>query len=516
MGKTAILYTRVSTDEQADRGYSLPHQEELLRRYCEMNNIEVVALFKEDYSAKTFNRPEWSKLLEIVKKSRGKIHHILFIKWDRFSRNVADAYGMISQLTRYGVDPQSIEQPLDMGIPESKIMLAFYLAAPEVENDRRALNVTAGMRRAKKDGRWMATAPKGYRNARNEQNKKIIAPSTDAPFVIEAFEDLLKGIYIQEEIRKKLYEKGFHCSKNNFNVLIRNPVYCGIIKIPAYKGEEEMLVKGQHDPLISAEFFWQVQDILNGRRPNHPVKHTRKDELPLRGFLICPKCGNNLTGSASRGKMGTRYFYYHCTPSCGVRYKAGMVNNDFIKELEKIQRQQEAIELYYEIMKTIFKKNGKDHSKEIQKVTEEIGKVKERLNRAQEMMLDGSIDPSDYRDIKKRYEDNINQLIRDRASLKRVDDNFEAYLDFTYTFLKNLSGSYIKATLEVKQMIVSSMYPKKLIYENFQYRTPEINEAVSLICLKDKDLREIKKGLNGEFSNQSHEVTPEGFEPPTL
>lgn len=54
---TAIIYIRVSTDEQADKGYSLRHQEETLRKYCELNNIRMLEVVKEDYSAKTFIRP---------------------------------------------------------------------------------------------------------------------------------------------------------------------------------------------------------------------------------------------------------------------------------------------------------------------------------------------------------------------------------------------------------------------------------------------------------------------------
>lgn len=170
--RKAILYIRVSTDEQADKGYSLQHQEERLRKYCELNNIEVVELFKEDHSAKTFNRPEFTKLLNSLKKHKAKAELLLFLKWDRFSRNTGDAYGMINTLNKLGVDPQAIEQPLDLDIPENKIMLAFYLAAPEVENDRRAMNVFAGMRRAKREGRWMGTAPKGYKNKLVENGKK--------------------------------------------------------------------------------------------------------------------------------------------------------------------------------------------------------------------------------------------------------------------------------------------------------------------------------------------------------
>lgn len=61
-----------------------------------------------------------------------------------------------------------------MSIPGNKMMLAFYLAAPEVENDRRALNVFYGMRRARKEERWMGRAPAGYINKATEDGKKYI------------------------------------------------------------------------------------------------------------------------------------------------------------------------------------------------------------------------------------------------------------------------------------------------------------------------------------------------------
>ncbi|WP_083401140.1 recombinase family protein [Pedobacter antarcticus] len=72
-----------------------------------------------------------------------------------------------------GIEPQPIEQPLDISIPENKMMLAFYLAAPEVENDRRALNTFHGMRRARKEGRWMGPAPIGYTNKVTEDGRKV-------------------------------------------------------------------------------------------------------------------------------------------------------------------------------------------------------------------------------------------------------------------------------------------------------------------------------------------------------
>ena len=132
MKRKAIIYIRVSTDEQADKGYSLKHQLERLEKFCELQNIEVAAVFNEDYSAKTFNRPEFIKLLAMLKKNKNVADMLLFTKWDRFSRNAGDAYGMINTLNKLGVEPQAMEQPLDLTVPENKIMLAVYLAAPEV------------------------------------------------------------------------------------------------------------------------------------------------------------------------------------------------------------------------------------------------------------------------------------------------------------------------------------------------------------------------------------------------
>lgn len=75
--KRADLYIRVSTDEQADKGYSQRDQEERLKRFCTTNKITVGQIIYEDHSAKTFNRPEWIKLLNSLKKKSSKTNLIL-------------------------------------------------------------------------------------------------------------------------------------------------------------------------------------------------------------------------------------------------------------------------------------------------------------------------------------------------------------------------------------------------------------------------------------------------------
>ncbi|EDM34438.1 site-specific recombinase [Pedobacter sp. BAL39] len=163
--KTAIIYIRVSTDEQAQKGYSQRSQEEKLNKYCKDNQIEIVQTVFEDHSAKNFERPAWTtmmKQLNMNKAARPRL--ILFTRWDRFSRNTANAYYMITQLQKLGIEPQATDQPLDMSVPENKVLLAMYIVTAEVENDRRSLNIKQGIHKAKKEGRYMGRAPIGYLN----------------------------------------------------------------------------------------------------------------------------------------------------------------------------------------------------------------------------------------------------------------------------------------------------------------------------------------------------------------
>ncbi len=335
--KTASLYIRVSTDEQAEKGYSQRNQEEVLRRYCDIKSILVGKVYLEDHSAKNFNRPSWTRLLIDLKKDRGKTDLVLFTKWDRFSRNTGDAYQMIGVLKKYGAEPQAIEQPLDLEIPENKMMLAFYLAAPEVENDRRGLNIFHGLRRARKEGRWINGAPLGYANLSRENGQKYIAPKEpQATIIREAFEELSKGNYNISQVYHQALEKGLQCRRNNFYDLIQNPAYCGMIVVPKYKDEEAHWVKAQHEPLISEELFHRVQELKHGKLPEKNLTTILADHhLLLRGFLKCPRCTRQLTGSASRGRKSMYYYYYHCSSSCGARFKAQEVNHSFELELKK-------------------------------------------------------------------------------------------------------------------------------------------------------------------------------------
>ncbi len=314
---SACLYIRVSTDEQAIRGYSPRNQEDRLTKFCLAHNIDILNTVFEDHSAKTFDRPAWSAMMATFRRNKLlRPDLLLFTRWDRFSRNTGDAYYMISQLHHLGITPQATDQELDLSVPENKIILGVYLATSEAENDRRSINVRQGIRKANQEGRWTAHVPIGYKAFITTAQKREIRPAEpQASLIRKAFELVAESKRTVQAVYDQIHSYGLRCSISNFRRLLRNPVYCGKIALPAYEYEPARLVPGLHQPLVDEVLFNQVREVLR-RKPTH-VDHPANQQLFLRGFLRCPNCNHQLTGSASRGKCGRYYHYYHCKSSCG-------------------------------------------------------------------------------------------------------------------------------------------------------------------------------------------------------
>lgn len=518
MNKKAILYTRVSTDEQAIRGYSLNDQYEKLKAYCLIHNIDVIEHYRDDHSAKSFERPAFKKLVEYLKQNKNKVDLLLFIKWDRFSRNATESYEMLKMLKHLDIEAQAIEQPLDLSIPESKLMLALFLASPEVENDRRSMNVSVGMRRAKKEGRWIVKAPKGYDNKRDENNRPIIVPNKiEAEYIKQAFEAISSGEVSQDSIRKKLNKEGFVCSKNNFSRLLRSPVYVGKIKLSATKTEDESIVKAIHEPIIDEELFYTVQDILEGKKAKNNLAkiHRAKPELPLRGFLKCPRCGNKLTGSASKGHGG-RYFYYHCTKGCGERVQAPVLNEKFHDLLYEMQPKEEIRNLYESVLKDLLQVNENGRKENATNIDSEISKLQVRIANLQDKLADNQIGIGDYNSAKHRYDSQLRELTDKKKNMVQLSKDVYEQLITSFSFLGKLPYHYSKASLDVKQMIIGSIFPESLQFSENKVRTSQVNKVAELIRSINKPFGRNEKGQFCEKTELSHWVTPEGFKPPTF
>ena len=517
--KIADLYVRVSTDEQAEKGYSLRSQQDVLTKYCELNGIRIRKIIIEDYSAKTFNRPEWKKLVIDLKKHKGKTDLILFTKWDRFSRNTSDAYQTISMLNKLGIDPQVIEQPLDLNVPENKMMLAVYLTTPEIENDRRGLNTKAGIRQAKKEGRWTGKAPIGYVNKTAENGKKYIAlKQPEASIMKWVFEQLADGTYSGEQILCSAREKGLNCSKNNFYTAIRNPIYCGKVIVPKFKNEDAYLAQGLHEPLICETVFFNIQDILNGRKKELGQPISTPEALILRGFLKCPKCHRSLSGSSSKGKQ--KYFtYYHCTSSCGIRFRSEKVNEAFCVELMSYLPRAGFEEIFVETIADAYQNQVGSILDDRKSYISQIKDITKKIERARDLLLDNDIDAIDFRSIKADGNEKISIL---EAKLSELNTKNQAILNIrpiaarAISNLSNLDLFYENSSVEGKRYLISCLFPEKLEYNGDRYRTLLVNEIAGHIYLKNKELEVKKMGRKSSEKTSSHWGWLMGLEPTTL
>jgi len=520
----ACLYIRVSTDEQADKGFSQRDQAERLQLYCDQRGIEVVRIVFEDYSAKTFGRPEWTKMLSELSKTKGKCYdQVLFTKWDRFSRNTAEAYHMIRVLREYEVEPLAIEQPLDFNIPESKTILAVYLSMPEVENDRRALNVIHGMRRAKKEGRWMGKALHGYKNKITEDGRKYIAPvEPDASLMRWCFEQIAENVYATEHIWMMAKEQGMKIGRCGFWQCLRNPVYCGKVIVPKYKEEEEYWVEGAHEPLISESLFYKVQEVLELRsvkkvtRDVHGLKATTPDEFPLRGFMLCPKCGKALTGSGSLG-CRQRYYYYHCQLKCKQRFRIEVTHRLFENELRQFVPRVGIPEIFRMVVEDTFSDESAYIKNERKDISNLIFKQQERISRSREFLLSGTVSEQEYNEIRT---DATYQISRYEADLKAIEERLNHDFDIKnivsnlLSNMENVVNLYINADTGGKRHIVSSLFSGKWVFDGETHRTIELNRAASLIYQLNNRLRYKKSGAKIEKNLNSAEVPRSRFELP--
>ena len=506
--------SRVSSDEQS-KGYSLDIQVEKLVAHCRKENIEVVNVFKEDHSAKDFNRPEFKKFIQYITKNRNKVDLLLVATWDRFSRNVSESYAMITKLTNLGIEVQAIEQPLDLAIPENLLILGVYLSLPDIDNRRRSIKITEGVRAAKAAGRWLGRAPYGYENAVDNLKKPIIIPSKKNDVVKRIFTSLAKG-EAQSEVRRKIKEEGFYFSESSFSAMIRNKVYVGQIYVTANTDSEGYYVKGLHEPTVTNELFDKVQTILsqNVRAKKKVDAKSFKKELPFRGLLDCANCGRHMTGSTSTGKSGKMHHYYHCNYCSKVRIKAEDVHEKIVAILSEISIKKNSKALYDSIIKMHVKTDAAKRNP-AEKIEEEIKKLEKRIRNSEDDLADRKIDVTVFNNTVNRYKNDISSLKAQLTDGKNEMSEYTKYLKKGIDLISNITTFYFTADVPAKRKLLSSIFNGNLIFSKENCRTPSLNKALLMIMSVDKGFSQQKTGGLFKYLTYTGNVESIGVEPTT-
>ena len=223
----------------------------------------------------------------------------------------------------------------------------------------------------------------------------------------------------------------------------------------------------------------------------------------------------NLTGSASRSRNKTRHYYYHCNHCRVVRFRADPVNGILEKILGEFKFNQEAQELYREIIKDLFESHETSRNKTIDDTMNQVDQQKKRVQKLQDMLVDNKIDPEDYNKMKSRFETVKEQLLLRLRQIKSVRSNFERYLHTGINLLSNLEKYYQTSDVDGKQQLIGSIFPEKLVFDDGKVRTTRINEVLRLILANDKDSTNIKNGQLRSYLWLSTGVEVRGVEPLT-
>ncbi len=338
--KQCAIYTRVSTDNQAEKEFSsCEAQEQKIKSFvASQNNWEVFKVYSDaGYSGATLNRPAIQQLLSDMKE--GKIDVVLVYKIDRLTRSPKDFYQLIEFFEQSKIDFISITERFDTSTPAGRLLRNIMLTFSQFERELTSERTKDKMlERAKKGMANGGLTPYGYMR----QNKKLIPHFREAGEIKSIFEKYLEtkslsAVYnfLKEKGIKNHSEKNF--SKTNIAHILRNVVYLGKIK------HNNEIYQGIHEPIISEEIFALAQKIHKEKEKNFRVY---KNFL-FGGLVNCEECGSKMTSCFTNKKAGEKlkkYYYYRCTSTlrqdwqaCSVKQvSAERLENFALENLERI------------------------------------------------------------------------------------------------------------------------------------------------------------------------------------
>ncbi len=508
----AIIYTRVSTKEQADTNTSLATQKQYCEDYAKRNSLSIVKYFGGTYeSAKTDERKEFKKMLKYVRQS-GNIGFILVYSYDRFSRSGTAAAQISQELLSKGIKVIAVTQEVDTSTASGLFSQDLMLSFSRFDNELRRDKTVTAMKDLIKKGYWLWVPPLGYDNENKHQR------AVDANYVInkdgellrKAFKWKLKNIYTNVQIVEKLAKLGLKIDERRLHEAFKNPFYCGIIVSSMIPGEA---FKGQHPPLISKEDFLTINAI----NKVHPTTHqTDNKHLPLKRFVYCESCQTPMTGYLVKKK---KLYYYKCrTKRCRNNKSAKVLHDGFKNLLKCYEVDPKFSDILKEVMTYVFHNLAKDKQTEITVLKRELTGVKKKIETVEERYALGEIELPIYDKFKHKYEEEQSEIEQKIDSSGFSSSNLKKALNKVSKYSSNLSDMWDSANLVKKTQLQYLIFPEGMGYDksNDKVRTPRVNLLFSVTSMITGVMKDYKKGEPVDFDKFSALVTAAGFKPATL
>jgi site-specific DNA recombinase len=355
----AVIYTRVSSREQEQEGFSLGAQSKLLKDYAERNGFKIVSAFEDVETAKAAGRKQFGEMMTYFKRNRS-CRVLLVEKTDRLYRNLRDAVTVedLDAEVHFVKEGQILSKDSKSQV---KLIHGIHRVMARNYSENLREEVKKGQREKASQGIFPGHAPFGYRN--NKAERTIEVDPVDSITVKRIFELYATGSHTLTTLRKKIrIETGKAISRGNVYLILKNQFYIGFFQ---WMGQT---YPGTHPLFVKRELFEEVQTVLTGH--NRP-KYSKRD-IAFRGLMQCAYDGCMVTGEIQKAK----YVYYRCT---GHRGKCGLPR---FREEDIAQRLGEPLKGLHvpeEVVSQIVATLRDDQRQSVSKVCAERSRLEGRL-----------------------------------------------------------------------------------------------------------------------------------------
>ena len=391
------LYLRVSTEDQARDGFSLPEQKERLETFCKFKGYEIVDYYEDaGISAKTGNyRPEFERLKEDIKSKR--INTIIALKLDRITRSIFDWEKLMTFLDENDAYIDCANDEVNTTNANGKMISRLLMSVSQNEIERTSERTKVGLAGAIKQGHLPSQAPLGYKH----ENKKLVIDYSTKDVVVRIFELYYNGNSYQT-ISNILNEEQV-LGKTNW----RDSTITAILENEVYKGDFVHGKRTKHptyyenvvESLVSKEMWedCQAQKKKNSRAYQRTLTYLFLQKIR------CPRCNNLMGGKATKKKNGNVYYYYYCN-DCKLNLKENVIEEYFENFINEIVEYDSVVNQFFlPMIKQKF-----DEPKEL--LEKELDKQNAKLDRIKKAYISGAFDLNEYNAEKKIVDEAISKI----------------------------------------------------------------------------------------------------------
>ncbi len=457
----AVIYSRVSTEEQVNKGKSIEVQKELCKKWARENGHQVVGIYED--GGKTGTKTGGRHALEdvIIHCREEHINAVLITDTDRIARDEFDHYYIRRELKKAGTKLIAINQPMIDDSPEGQLMGGMLASIDAFYSRLLGRKVKKSLEKKCKDGHWPGWAPLGYINVNKgtkEKPCKIIEIDPEKGFLIaELFRLYSSGNYSVDALADIMYEKSLRSKSNKrvyrstlYNIL-KNPFYIGLMK---FNGK---IHKGKHKSLTTPEIFETCQKIT--QRNNHNACRRRKYRWLLSGFVYCHECGTRLYCSWQHKKKKA---YYHGSTQNGCKHyiPLGELEDKVAQEFKKIQFSAEFTQKVIKKAKELVKQSRQSREKETQGLRNAVKKLENKRNVLEDNLLDLTVDKETFKRKHNELTLKIQNLENEVATIENQRGFDIDVISEILSLTQNVYETFINANFEAKRHYLSIFFEK--------------------------------------------------------